>query len=150
MPHEVGRKSRRDHQIDVVGSCGPEIEHAPRRGVGEDLARWMPSEGKRHELRKMPPLSKLRDEAVHVRLGTPRNERHLRCADDDPFHAEPCYHPLPPAPIPAGGGAGAKASATNRGATGKQRPHALAVEREVVAVVRDVDVPVSARIEVQP
>ena len=90
MPHEVGRKPRRDHEIHIVGSRGAEVEHAPGSGVGEDLARWMPGEGKRHQLREMAAPAKLRNEVAHVRLGAARHERHLRGADDDPFHAEPC------------------------------------------------------------
>ena len=90
MPDEVGRKPRRDDEIYVVGPRRAKVEHAPRGSVGEDLARWMPGERKRNQLREMPAVAKLRSEVAHVRLGAARHERHLRGADEDPLHAGPC------------------------------------------------------------
>ena len=65
------------------------------------------AKGSGHQLREMAAPAKLRNEVAHVRLGAARHERHLRGADDDPFHAEPCYH----SPRPSRDGRGPVAKA---------------------------------------
>ena len=88
VTHEVGRKLRRDHEVDRPPVALAEIEQPPRRGVRENLLLGIPLEGNADELGVVPGVTQLADQLTNVKLGPALHEGHLRFAHENrPDHS---------------------------------------------------------------
>src|SRR5437763_4532818 len=80
---EVGRKFRRDHQVDTAMAHARHVEMTPRLGAREDLLARIVAKGHRHDLRLVTARVERGGQLAHEDLGAAVHERHLRLKDQD-------------------------------------------------------------------
>src|SRR5439155_24045709 len=103
MPDGVGRKLRRDDELDSASVGLAQIEQPPEERLGEHALARIPLVGDGDEIRLVTASTELADQIVREDLGPAALERHLRCANGDP-HLRPSrgtrasdrVPPLPP------------------------------------------------------
>jgi len=83
MTDEVSGKFRRDDRVDPFAVRLGQIDHPPRRRVGQQLGLGVPLERHRHALRAIAAARQLADEAADVPLRATVDERHLRLANQN-------------------------------------------------------------------
>jgi hypothetical protein len=75
---DVGRKLRRDHQVNAATVDLLEVEQSPQKGVSQDLCAGVPLERNAHERDLVVALPQLLREPLGENLSAAVDERHLR------------------------------------------------------------------------